>query len=389
MKIALISDAVHPWSLGGKETNLHQIIQQLMQKGDEIDVYTMRWWGGDSEYIFEGVTYRATCKHLPLYKREKRSRRQAIIFSISMFRIILELRKYEIVLTDQVPNLHLFPLRIVTKILKKPLFIIWNEFWGKLYWQQYLGLLSGRIAAHIESASLFMGNVIISVSKHTTRRIETLVSHHQEIQTLNLPIVVAESAEKKFPVEYDVCYTGRLVSHKRIDVLIRAIGLLAKRGSPYRLAIGGNGPEMAALMSLVQSLGLTSQVTFLGDLGSSQGAQELMLRSKLFVSPSEREGFGLSVAEAIAHGLPVVVSDHYDNAARYLVQDGVNGTIAKASNTESFAAAINYWLGDVDYQSRIVVKEVKHKSQTGWEDVAWQLQAIFRDYLQKKKKSSM
>jgi glycosyltransferase involved in cell wall biosynthesis len=384
VKIALISDAVHPWSLGGKETNLHQIIQQLMQKGDEVDVYTMMWWGRNREYIYEGVTYRAICKYLPLYKRERRSQRQAFMFSISMFRTILELKKYEIVLTDQVPNLHLFTLRIVTKILKKPLFIIWNEFWGKLYWQQYLGPINGRFAARIERASLFMGDVIISISKQTTRRIEKLVSNRQEIQTLDLPIIVAKSADKKFPVEYDVCYAGRLVSHKRVDVLIRAIGLLVKRGSPYRLAIGGNGPEMAALTSLVQSLGLTSQVTFLGDLGSSQGAQELMLRSKLLVSPSEREGFGLSVAEAIAHGLPVVVSDHDDNAARYLVQDGVNGTIAKASNTESFAAAIKYWLEDVDYQSKSIIKVVKQNSQTSWEDVAGHLQAIFRDYLQKK-----
>jgi len=52
-----------------------------------------------------------------------------------------------------------------------------------------------------------------------------------------------------------------------------------------------------------------------------------MKSSKVFFLPSTREGFGTVVIEANACGIPVVVIDHKDNAAKDLIRDGENGLI--------------------------------------------------------------
>jgi glycosyltransferase involved in cell wall biosynthesis len=58
------------------------------------------------------------------------------------------------------------------------------------------------------------------------------------------------------------------------------------------------------------------------------------------VNPSRREGFGLVVAEAAAHGTPSVVVAGEDNAAAELIVPGVNGFVAESTDPEVLAEAL-------------------------------------------------
>jgi glycosyltransferase involved in cell wall biosynthesis len=58
------------------------------------------------------------------------------------------------------------------------------------------------------------------------------------------------------------------------------------------------------------------------------------------VLPSQREGYGLVVVEAAAHGVPSVVVDGPDNAAAELIVPGENGFLASSSGPDDLAAAI-------------------------------------------------
>ena len=68
--------------------------------------------------------------------------------------------------------------------------------------------------------------------------------------------------------------------------------------------------------------------------------EDAVKRALCFVFPSCREGYGLVVVEAAAVGTPTVVVDAPDNAAVELVEDGVNGFVAKSAEPEELAEAI-------------------------------------------------
>lgn len=98
-----------------------------------------------------------------------------------------------------------------------------------------------------------------------------------------------------------------LLDKKKVDILIRAFFELQKKCSDVQLKIGGDGPEMSNLCALVKELKLQHLVTFLGKLSREQVKDE-MLRSDIFVLPSEYETFGVVVIEALASGKPVVAT---------------------------------------------------------------------------------
>ncbi len=106
----------------------------------------------------------------------------------------------------------------------------------------------------------------------------------------------------------------RLVKGKGIDIVLRALKILAARGIPYRYVIGGEGPERRFLEALVDELGLGGGVHFQGSVVGEE-KWRLLRNSDVFVMPSRldstipwQEGFGIAFVEAAAFGVPAVGS---------------------------------------------------------------------------------
>jgi glycosyltransferase involved in cell wall biosynthesis len=73
---------------------------------------------------------------------------------------------------------------------------------------------------------------------------------------------------------------------------------------------------------------------------STEIVDHTIARALCLLLPSRREGYGLVVVEAAAHGTPSVVVAGEDNAAVELIEEGVNGFVAPSSAPEDLAAAI-------------------------------------------------
>ncbi len=95
----------------------------------------------------------------------------------------------------------------------------------------------------------------------------------------------------------------RLQPEKSTDVALRAFADGAPEG--WTLEVVGRGPEMPMLQSLADELGIGARVSF---LGFREDVSDLLLTAAALLAPCTVEGFGLSVLEAMAHGLPVVAS---------------------------------------------------------------------------------
>jgi len=97
----------------------------------------------------------------------------------------------------------------------------------------------------------------------------------------------------------------RLIPRKNLETLIRAFQQL----DGLSLTIVGDGPHRNELRRTARDAGVESQVVFEGYLPDREGVYEVLAAADVFALPSHGEGFCVAVAEAMAVGLPVVVSD--------------------------------------------------------------------------------
>ena len=122
-----------------------------------------------------------------------------------------------------------------------------------------------------------------------------------------------------------VLFASKLLRRKRPADLLSAFANLAPRYPSLYLVIAGAGEESHACEESVRAAGLVQRVKFLGFVNQSQ-LPRLYAASDIFVLPSEDEPWGLVINEAMAAGLPVIVSDDV-GAAADLVQDRNTGIV--------------------------------------------------------------
>ena len=377
IRLAVVSDAVHPWHTGGKETRYEQLLKRLPGLNVEVTVYTMRWWDGDAPV--GALKHRALSRRYEMYTDNRRSMLQGILFALSCFKLMF-IGRYDVIEADHMPYLQLFPLRIVAWVRRVPLVVTWHEVWGPKYWGEYLGGVAGRIAAMIELLATKLPDHIVAVSTGTADRLNELGVAKSRVSVLwagvNVEQLDSITAEVNAP---EVLFAGRLLQHKRVDLVLDAIAQLRSEGSRYSVGIIGEGPERERLEALSTELGVSDQTTFLGALEEVEEVWAYMKGARVFAFPSEREGFGLAVAEALASGTPSVVVDHKSNASRELVDEGVTGNIITTGNVGQLAEAIRFWVEHPNEHHMQGLRFEERHPHLSWDGLAERYAALLNE----------
>lgn len=140
---------------------------------------------------------------------------------------------------------------------------------------------------------------------------------------------------------------GSLIARKRVDFQIRALAEAA-RSVPLFLAIAGDGPERSALERLTREPGADGRV-FL--LGLRQDVAEILHEADILTHSAVAEGSAYALAEAMAAGLPAVVTQA--GAAREQVEDGRSGRVLARDDLGGFAAALVALARDPELRMRM------------------------------------
>jgi glycosyltransferase involved in cell wall biosynthesis len=133
-------------------------------------------------------------------------------------------------------------------------------------------------------------------------------------------------------------FSGRLVSVKRVDLLIDAFVHIADRCPDWDLLIAGGGPLESELKSRVPHR-LQHRIIWAGFIDSSRRMSVLYRLSDVLILPSDNEPWALVVNEAACAGLALVCSDVVGAAAQ-LLHDKINGRIFRAGDLTSLVNAL-------------------------------------------------
>ena len=173
-----------------------------------------------------------------------------------------------------------------------------------------------------------------------------------------------------------LAFTGRLVPHKGVDVIIQA---LTELPDDVVLLVVGAGPRFGSLVGLARRLGVGERVRFCGSVSDDDLPRYLAL-AEIFVFPSQSrlEGFGLAVAEAMAVGLPFVIADM--PGVREVIEPGQEGLLAEPLLATDLAEKIKTLLDDPALARRMgAAGRRRAEARYGLPTVAHQLLSLYAD----------
>ena len=157
----------------------------------------------------------------------------------------------------------------------------------------------------------------------------------------------APHARKNGPIR--LLFVGRLVYQKGLDLLLQALALMPS-GSDVILEVVGDGDARPDLEAMVGAMGISERISFAGWCPRS----EMPLRyqaTDIFVLPSRDEGMPNVVLEAMACGLPVIVTRIAGNEE--LVQEGETGLLVPCEDPVALAQALARLAADGESRRRM------------------------------------
>lgn len=173
-----------------------------------------------------------------------------------------------------------------------------------------------------------------------------------------------------------LAYLGRLEPYKRVPLLLRALAALVARFPELELVVVGRGSEAGALERLAGELGLSGRVRFTGFVSDAE-RDAALAEARVCVCPSLKEGWGITVIEANALGVPVVATDA--PGLRDAVRHGETGLLVPDGPPPAFVAglvdAISRLLGDPDLLARLSGQARAWSQRFDWDSSARQMAA--------------
>lgn len=167
---------------------------------------------------------------------------------------------------------------------------------------------------------------------------------------------------------------GRLEEQKGFDWLVAAFAGLARKYHDWDLVIVGEGSLRTVIEHQVQTAGLEKRVFLPGRVGN---VGEWYEHADLYVMSSRFEGFGNTLAEALAHGLPVVSFD-CDTGPREIIRHEVDGLLVPPGDVASLAAALDRLMGDADLRKRFAERAVAARQRFSITRIAGMWEDLFK-----------
>lgn len=262
------------------------------------------------------------------------------------------------------------PLPIINRRVKEgKLTFMYTE---RLFKRGYFRVLDPRVAKGIYELTKFcnLENYhLLAVGPHCANDFKLLKKFRNRMWRWGYFPELSQSQPKEKPNQLPIIlWAGRMLSWKRVDLLLKAIAWARKRGcKPFKVRIIGDGPEKTNLFNLADNLGLLNLCSFEEPMNSLQ-MNLAMEQADIYILPSDQnEGWGVVVNEAMNHGCCVIGSDQAGSVP-WLIEDGVNGYLFTGNSPEVLGQLIVNSLKDIDL-SRSLGHKAKKTIVNDWSPI--------------------
>jgi glycosyltransferase involved in cell wall biosynthesis len=341
LSIALVYDCLYPFTIGGAEKWYRDLAGHLGRRHNVTYLTRTQWPRERSPEPPAGVEIVGLGPPNSLYTRTGRRRfLPPIAFGLRVFAHLARNRgKYDVIHTGSFPFFPLIAASAARAIGGAPVVTNWIEVWPTDYWRSYAGSLRGRIGHAIQKFCINLTDTSFSFSELTATALRQQgYSAEPVVLTgmFNGMNDLAPIAKERRPL---IIFAGRHIPEKHVTSIPAAVAIARQSIPELRATIFGDGPEREYVMAEIERLKLAAVVDCPGFVSEDEIVRS-MSEAACLLLPSEREGYGLVVVEAAAHGTPSIVINAPNNAASALVADGVNGFIAGSYAPVDLAAAI-------------------------------------------------
>lgn len=273
---------------GGAEQYMHQISKRWVQSGVQVTWFTGRDAGQSADDLIDGI-------------RILRGGGTLSIYGHAALRLLRTGGHFDAVVDCQNGIPFFSPLFLPRNI---PIVQLIHHVHQEQFRTRFSPPLAavGRFLESSGAKTVYGQRAIVAVSPSTRLELRKLgfagPIHMVPNGTIDIPRRVAARA-----LTPTIAVVSRLVPHKRLDLLLGQFAVAARSVANLRMDIVGDGPERARLQQLAMDLGLDHAVTFHG-YQPNQVRDELLSQAWMTASTSASEGWGCSVIEAAAWGVP-------------------------------------------------------------------------------------
>lgn len=168
-------------------------------------------------------------------------------------------------------------------------------------------------------------------------------------------------------------------NHYNVECLIHSIPIVLEKCGNVKFIIKGVGPMESQLRNLADALGVSENVRFVGLVSHPEVAQYLAA-SDIYISTPFIDSTSVSLLEAMACGLPPIVTDIPGN--REWIENGTNGLLFQPKNSIALAEKIVQLIEDEDTRKRFSERCIRIvKQRASWEKCVDKMEAIYQSLL--------
>ena len=354
-------DITHPLG-GGAEVHFHEIFKRVVAAGHRVTLLSCLYNNAAIEETIDGI------------RIVRRGKRDFFNFYVpGAYRELTAVEQFDIVFDDINKIPFYTPLYV-----KEPIVAIAHHFFGKRIFME----VSFQYASYVFMSEFLVRLVYkktpFAVVSNSTR--DELLSWGIKSKIDLLPNAVdlaryrvLADEKSKTPV---IGYLGRIKKYKSVDHLIKAMPLILERIPSATLKIIGDGDALPELQELATSLGVQPHIEFTGHVSHEEKVR-LINESWLVVNPSSKEGWGLTVIESNACGVPVVAAD--SPGLRDSVIHGETGTLYDYGNINHLANAVVELLQDEGKRAFFAKNAHNWAAKWNWEQSAQQAIQIIKE----------
>ncbi len=285
-------DTGHPEG-GGAETHLERIAGGLREAGHHVQVRCARYPGAPTREVVDGV-------HVV-----RRGGRFTVYLHTALA-LARQRRRWDVVVDVQNGMPFWSPL-----FTRAPVVNLTHHL-HREQWRVIFGPALGRVGWWLESRvapRVYRRCRYVTVSQATRTDLGRLGIGPARVSVvysgMDAPVLPLDADAWPRSATPSLVVLGRLVPHKRVEVALRTLAELRARWPELTLTVAGQGYWEDELRAEAERLGVADAVHFAGHVDDVT-KHRLLARAWLHLMPSVKEGWGLVVVEAAAHGTPTV-----------------------------------------------------------------------------------